>query len=126
VLTSRRFSVRELMLAGVVGLIIGCAAFLLTAQTPALLTIDCSPGVSAGFDPLTGSPHVSINCAGLNGPGGQSPVAQVLAMPPDLASRRAIPVPLGFVLGLGLTFGSLAAHRARGPSEPGADSPAQP
>jgi hypothetical protein len=92
------------MLAGIVGLIVGCAAFLLTAQTPPLLTIDCNPEANAGFDPLTGSPHgATIDCGGLKGPGGQTPV-QDLAMPADLASRRAVPVPLGFVVGAGLVL----------------------
>src|SRR5665811_1315521 len=94
----RWFSIREFVLAGLVGLIVGWGAFLLTAQTSELSLIDCSPVESAGFYPLTGLPHgATIACDPLTG--GQTGVAQDLAMPEDLASRRAVPVPFGFVVG---------------------------
>jgi hypothetical protein len=46
-----------------------------------------------GFDPLTGEPHGrSFRCIGSGPLISSSPE-------PDLSSRRAIPVPLGFLLG---------------------------
>jgi hypothetical protein len=111
-----------------IGLVVGCSAFLLTAQAAQpLMAPECRPVVEAGFDPISGLPHgATIECAQLTGLGGQVPVAQVIPMTDDLASRRAIPVPLGFAIGAVLALGSLAMYHARRPSEsvPGSDSPA--
>ena len=97
----RMFSTRQLLAAAFVGLVVGYGAFLLTAQAPQALHIpECIPAVDAGFDPLTGLPHgATIDCAQLTGAGGQTSVAQSQAMPAELASRRAIPVPVGFAVG---------------------------
>ncbi|MHB8397875.1 MAG: hypothetical protein ACYDCI_02950 [Candidatus Limnocylindrales bacterium] len=100
------FSVQQLALACLVGLIVGFGAFLLTAQASQdLMNVGCLPAVEAGFDPLTGLPHgARIECAQLTGAGGQIPVAQDIPMSADLATRRAIPVPLGFAVGAGLVL----------------------
>jgi hypothetical protein len=116
VLTGRWFSVRQVFAAALVGLVAGYGAFLLTAQTPQELRIpECLQAVAAGFDPWTGSPHgATMECAQLTGAGGQIPVVQPPEpMPPELASRRAIPVPLGFAVGGALTLVGLAVARAR-------------
>lgn len=99
----RWFSIRRLILVGVVGLAVGYGAFLLTAQaSQEIMNVGCIPSVDAGFDPLTGLPHgATLECAQLTGAGGQIPVAQDIPMPAGLASRHAIPVPLGFVVGAG-------------------------
>ena len=102
----RWFSIRQVIVACLVGLIVGYGVFLLTAQaSQALMPPECQPTVEAGFDPLTGLPHgATIECAQLTGLGGQVPLAQVIPMSADLATRRAIPVPLGFVVGAGLVL----------------------
>ena len=97
----RWFSTRELLAAALVGLVVGCGAFLLTAQASQAIHIpECIPTADAGFDPLTGLPHgATFECAQLTGSGGQTSVVPALSMPPELAGRRAIPVPLGFAVG---------------------------
>jgi len=102
----RWFSIRQLALACLVGLIVGSSAFLLTAtgQDQKIISM-CNPVLNAGFDPLTGSPHGwTLNCPQLHPDGTQTSVTQDVPMSSDLASRRAIPVPLGFVLGAGLVL----------------------
>ena len=102
----RWFSVRQLALACLVGLIVGYSAFLLTAMGPDEKVISmCNPVLNAGFDPLTGLPHGwTLNCPQLHPDGTQTSVTQDVPMSADLASRRAIPVPLGFVVGAGLVL----------------------
>jgi hypothetical protein len=108
-------SMRQLMLVGLVGLMVGFGAFLLTAQaSQALMPPECRLAVAAGFDPLSGLPHgATIECAQLTGAGGQVPVAQANPMSDALASRRAIPVPLGFAAGGALMLIGLAVRRVR-------------
>ena len=111
----RWFSVRQLALACLVGLIVGYSAFLLTAMGPDEKIISmCNPGLNAGFDPLTGLPHGwTLNCPQLHPDGTQTSVTQEVPMPADLASRRAIPVPLGFVVGAGLVLLAQTVRRTR-------------
>jgi hypothetical protein len=116
----RWFSVKEVLLAVLVGLLVGYGAFLLTAQDSQDLVISsCTSTLQPGFDPLTGLPHsASFECPQLTGLGGQVPVRQDAPMSAGLASRRAVPVPLGFVLGFGAALLVLAARRIRRESEP--------
>ena len=102
----RWFSAKQLVLACLVGLVVGYGAFLLSATGPDEKVISmCIPVVNAGFDPLTGVPHGwTLNCPQLHTDGTQTSVTQDVAMPDDLASRRAIPVPLGFIVGAGLVL----------------------
>jgi hypothetical protein len=111
----RWFSVRQLVLACLVGLIVGYGAFLLTAVSPDEKVISmCDPVLDAGFDPLTGMPHgTTLNCPQLHLDGTQTSVTQVVPMSADLASRRAIPVPLGFVVGAGSVLLVSTVSRAR-------------
>jgi hypothetical protein len=113
---TRWFSVKQLVAVLAIGLVIGYGAFAVTGQESdrLLLPPECRLVVAAGFDPITGLPHgATVECAQLTGLGGQLPVAQVNPMAPDLASRRAIPVPLGLVVGVGLAFGVLAVRKVR-------------
>ena len=113
----RWFSVRQLALACLVGLIVGYGAFLLSAQASQdPVNVGCVPALETGFDPLTGLPHgATLECAQLTGAGGQIPVAQDIPMPAGLASRHAIPVPLGFVVGAGLVLLVPTVRGARRP-----------
>lgn len=117
----RWFSAKEVVLAALVGLLVGYGAFLLTAQDSQDLVISsCTSVLQPGFDPLTGLPHgASFDCPQLTGLGGQVPVRQDDAAPAELATRRAVPVPLGFVLGAAAVLLVLtAARRVRRESEP--------
>ena len=100
------FSVQQLVLACLVGLIVGFGAFLPTAMDSQDQVLSmCYPGLMAGFDPWTGMAHgTTLHCPQLNVDGTQSSVTQYIPMPPDLATRRAIPVPLGFAVGAGLVL----------------------
>ena len=102
----RWFSVQQLVLACLVGLMVGFGAYLLTAMDAQDQNISfCNPGLSAGFDPWTGLPHgATFNCPQLHPDGTQTSFTQYVAMPADLAARRAIPVPLGFAAGAGLVL----------------------
>ncbi|HVA75763.1 MAG TPA: hypothetical protein VNF71_14485 [Acidimicrobiales bacterium] len=63
------------------------------------------PVLNAGFDPLTGLPRGwTLNCPQSHPDGTQTSVTQDVPMSTDLASRRAIPVPRGFVVGAGLVL----------------------
>jgi hypothetical protein len=90
----------SLGIMAIVGLAVGIALFSLTSQVRILYTYStpvCQQGEGLqvdqpGFDPLTGEPHGrSFRCIG--GP----PMS--FSPEPDLSSRRAIPVPIGFLLG---------------------------
>lgn len=103
----------------IVGLTVGIALFSLTSSDPQTLysfsTPLCDPAQTRiedfGFDPLTGLPHgYTFECAGVAGVGGSS-----ISHPPPaaLAARRAIPVPVGFVLGAAAA-GAVLFVRIRG------------
>jgi hypothetical protein len=115
----RSFSARQLLLVALVGLVVGYGAFLVTAQASQDQAISsCTSTLQPGFDPLTGLPHgAAFECAQLTGLGGQVPVEQTEPIPADLVSRRAIPVPLGFVLGAAVILIGLTIRRARLGSE---------
>ncbi|MGH2465858.1 MAG: hypothetical protein ACRDGI_10390 [Candidatus Limnocylindrales bacterium] len=103
-------SLRALLVACVIGLVFGTGAFLLTSLDSGPPTISyCLPTSQAGFDPLTGTPHgASFNCPQLTGLGGQVSVPQNDPIPAGLIGRRAIPVPLGFLVGTGISIVSAA------------------
>jgi hypothetical protein len=122
---TRSFSAKHLLAVIAIGLIAGYGAFALTAQASysVLMPPECRLVVAPGFDLLTGLPHgMTIECAQLTGLGGQLPVAQVIPMTPDLASRRAIPVPLGSAIGAVLALGVLLIRKVRGSSEQQAEA----
>ncbi|MGH2513034.1 MAG: hypothetical protein ACRDGQ_10130 [Candidatus Limnocylindrales bacterium] len=102
----RLVSVRILLLACAVGLVVGFGAFLLTSQDAGPPVISwCLPAAQPGFDPLTGMPHgASFNCPQLTGLGGQISVPQDVPMVANLAARRAIPVPVGVLAGAALSL----------------------
>ncbi len=111
----RWFPVRAFVLPCLVGLLVGVGAFLVTSLDAGQQPISfCVSATQQGFDPLSGAPHgASFNCPQLNGLGGQISVPQDVAMPPELAARHAIPVPLGFIVGAGLSLAGSAAVNAR-------------
>lgn len=109
---ARWFSARQLVLAAVVGLVIGVGTFWLTSMQPQFFyTRSCHPGVAQGFDPWRGSPHgATLLCepSNLIGAPLAEPSIALSTMstieeptPDDLVGRRAIPVPLGFLVGAG-------------------------
>jgi hypothetical protein len=117
--------IRQLVAVVAIGLIAGYGAFALTAQVSYsdLMPPECRLVVAPGFDLLTGLPHgTTLECDQLTGSGGQVPVAQLVAMSDGLASRRAIPVPLGFAAGVALAVAVLAIRKARRSAELGAAS----
>jgi hypothetical protein len=90
-----------------VGLFAAFAAFELTSTVPlAAYGGFCKPVANAGFDPWTGLPHgPTLACTAGPVPNPSLPVLTTEGViEPDLAARRAIPVPLGFVLGAGLVL----------------------
>jgi hypothetical protein len=120
------FSARELMLAGIFGVLLAVTLFLLTSMEPNQRTLGlCYPSTEVGFDPWTGPPHgATIYCPALEiqaGPTALPSVTQTASTretptPPELANRQAVPVPLGFVLGVLVVLLPSAPIRARRPS----------
>ena len=100
------FSIRQLVLACVVGLIVGVGGFLLTSSV--LLPANgssCDPIIAAGFDPWTGLPHgPTLSCRAGQATGENLAPTGPAGMQSDIALRQAIPVPLGFVVGAGLVL----------------------
>jgi len=97
-----RFTIRQLVLAVVVGLVVGVSVFEVTGITgPDLYMGFCYPTIRSGFDPLTGLPHgVTLYCPTIpNQP--KPPSTIVVPMSPEFAARRALPVPIGLLLGGG-------------------------
>jgi hypothetical protein len=103
---SFRPSLRRLLLAVLVGLTLGFGAYILTSMQPSVAYLGfCHPGIAQGFDPWTGEPHGStLNCEPSGVIPQTAPTTIQTPTPPDLASRQAIPVPLGFLLGAGLVL----------------------
>lgn len=108
----------ELILACLVGLVVGAGGFLLTGITgPDLYMGFCYPIVRSGFDPLSGLPHgVTLYCPALALIHPFPASTLDVPMSADLAARRALPVPLGFVVGAGLV---LLLPVGRGRRQPG-------
>jgi hypothetical protein len=105
-----------LALAALVGLVAGIAAFELTSTVPLPAYGGfCTPVANAGFDPWTGLPHgPTLACTARPVANPTMPVVTTEGViEPDLAARRAIPVPLGFVLGAGLVLVVSAAAGVR-------------
>jgi hypothetical protein len=105
-------SVSRLIAALAVGAAVGLGGFELTGQgPPAIVPTFCQPTAQAGFDPWTGLPHgltyhcppVSDQSAGTTDDT-RPQTTFVDPIPPEMASRRAIPIPLGFVLGAGIVL----------------------
>lgn len=91
----------SLAISAVVGLAVAAALFSLTSQVRLLYTHStpvCQAGESLqvdqpGFDPFSGEPHGRSFRCGDNG------TLMSSSPEPDLSSRRAIAVPIGFLLG---------------------------
>ena len=102
-----RFSYRRLAAAVAVGAAVGLGAFELTGQgPPAVLPTFCQATAQAGFDPWTGVPHgLTLHCPPDSGQAAgttddiRPQTTFVESIPPEIAGRRAVPVPLGFILG---------------------------
>lgn len=119
------FSFRRLVAAVALGAVIGIGAFAVTGYwSQGVFTGLCQPTSKAGFDPWTGLPHGStIHCPpeSANSIGGtvvtrpQTTFAE--PTPPEIATRWAIPVPVGFIAGGGIVLllraAQLAATRRR-------------
>lgn len=120
------FSVRQLVVACVVGVVVGVSLFVLSSMEPDQRSIGlCQPTTEAGFDPWTGLPHgATIYCSGLEiqtGPTAAPSVTQTASTyqtpaPPSIANRQAVPVPIGFatgVLAVLLPLGLMQARQRR-------------
>jgi hypothetical protein len=101
------------------GVLTAFALFAVSASTPGYVYTGplCQLRTVAdpGFDPWTGEPHGRIfDCRPLD----RSPISRVIADPPtELIGRRAVPLPLGF--GLGVFIALMWLRSARGsPSRP--------
>ena len=107
-----RLSVGRLIAALAVGAAVGLGGFGLTGQgPPAVLPTFCQATAQAGFDPWTGVPHgLTYHCPPESGQAAgttddtRPQTTFVDPIPPEIASRRAVPVPLGFVLGGGIVL----------------------
>lgn len=115
------FTVRRLIAAVAIGLVVGIGTYELTGYwsggVGGVFNGLCQPTIQAGFDPWTGLPHgVTWHCPPItessNGVAAdvRPQTTFVDPIPPEIASRRAVPLPLGFVLGAGIV---LLVPRAR-------------
>ena len=112
-----------LVLAG--GVALSVAAFWLTSTTPshAYLGGPCTDHVALpGFDPWTGQPHGLIydradDCLTLPA-AWENPTRVVAPVPDDLLGRQAIPIPVGFAVGIALSIGVAAMVGLRRSVEP--------
>jgi hypothetical protein len=117
------FSTRRLFAAAVLGAFVGVLLFWLTSMEPSQRTLGlCYPTIEAGFDPWTGLPHgATIYCSQVAVQATPSAVPSIFLpgstrqdpIPPELANRRAIPVPAGFVVGALVVLVPSAIGRAR-------------
>src|SRR5262245_44404087 len=96
-LMRRRRFVDRIAVTLATGWIFAVLAFAVTAQVPSVTFLG-GPGwhmTPAGFDPWTGEPYGPV-VSGAGGPAISEPV------PAELAGRRAVPMPLGFLIGSAL------------------------
>ena len=109
-------------MSGLVGLVVGFGAYLLTAAAPQMAHFpECVFTQVAGFDPWTGLPHgATLECSEVRPDGSHPIVTQDYPVPDDLAARRAIPVPMGFAAGalLVLAASTLGGVWRRRPKSP--------
>ena len=96
------FSIRQLALTVIVGIVPRSGAFLISSQQPPFFYLGfCRPGIAHGFDPWTGLPHgATLECVPSVVNAATRPSTVSLPVPVDLSTRRAVPVPVGFVLGV--------------------------
>lgn len=105
------------------GIVLGTLLFLLSAHYPNRMYLGpiCRRNTTeAGFDAWTGLPHTSTYVCEPAFDG--DPPAHLVAdpMPDDLVNRRAIPLPVGFVVGVGVAGLVMAARRrSQQPNIPG-------
>ena len=109
-------NLRHLIAILALGVAFGLAAFLATSdhRVRAYLGPVCATAdTPEGFDLWTGLPHGrSYTCDYSSfGPTGEAPHFVQGDVPPDLLGRRALPFPLGFLLGAALVVGGLAIGR---------------
>jgi hypothetical protein len=95
---------RPLAFVVVVGMTVGWAAFFLTSGAPPLYTFSIPPCTTSdyqidapGFDPWTGQPHGLVFVCGAS--------AGEDSVPAEMVGRRAIAVPVGFLIGATLAGG---------------------
>ena len=99
-----RLSARRVLLACAVGLVVGIGAFVLTSGGLGGRVLGlCHPATQAGFNPWTGIPY-GATWSGEQIPLGNCGPARQDPPPPDIATRWAIPVPLGFAVGVGIVL----------------------
>jgi hypothetical protein len=110
---------RRVVLIVLGGLVLSVAAFSVTsyASYKYLGGPDMVYLAYPGFDPLTGLPRgVVIEGTVVDGQGGSTRVTHE-SMPPDMVGRRAIPLPVGFAIGVIVMIGVLAViSRPRRPA----------
>ena len=96
------FTIRQLVVTVIVGIVIGSGAFLLSSQQPQDFYLGfCHPSIAQGFDPWTGLPHgATLECVPSAVTAATEPSTMSLPIPDELAPRRAVPVPVGFALGV--------------------------
>lgn len=104
------------LVVGILSLAFGLAAFLVTAtheQRNYLGPICAINIVDDGFDPWTGLPHGRSYTCDPNVFGSTREVLTLIQgdVPEDMAGRRAVSVPLGFLLGAALAVGGLQLRR---------------
>ena len=114
----------RLLTIGLLSAAFAVAAFVATSSHRewAYLGPVCAKNVTGdGFDVWTGMPHGrSYLCDYTDfGPTGEVPHFVQEDVPPDMVGRRAVPLPLGFLLGVALTLAGLALRRRLGPGTAG-------
>ena len=109
------FSFRQLVLTVIVGIVIGSGAFLLSSQQPPFFYLGfCHPGIAQGFDPWTGLPHgATLECVLSAATAATQPSTVSRPVPDELATRRAVPVPVGFVLGASIALALVSVGNRR-------------
>jgi hypothetical protein len=108
----------QIALIGLIGAVVALVAFTVTASTPSYLGSPCREYlIRPGFSPWTGEPHgftYIFHCDSEH-PG----LLVTPGVPDELAGRWAIPLPVGFVLGLGIGVLVLKARTQRVPPSGG-------
>ena len=118
---TRRWT-RSISVVVLAGMVTAIALFVLTSVTEIHASFGSGVGKQVvampGFDPWTGEPHGRIfDCKPIDG----SATTRITEEPPDdLIARRAVPLPVGFALGVvialaWLTARSIADRRAWNP-----------
>ena len=123
-----RTALANLVAACGIGIVVALAAYGATSTAPTfryLGPLCATDEVYPGFDPWTGVPYgrsYTYDCPG-NEPWEPANPIRIEDMPTELAGRRAIPLPLGFLVGTGIGLAILLlGHRYRS-FKPEAEAP---